>query len=98
MSFGKDSFVEFRKKVLEERKNRLLDSTNSNISTVAQIATTLEKSSMIAGINYLRFLLTIVLVGRGRSVAMLSDPNAKNRKLNEISNENAMEEDLKKKI
>ncbi len=48
MSVGKQKFVEFRKKALDERKKRLLDSTNSNVATVPHIAAVLQKSAMIA--------------------------------------------------
>jgi hypothetical protein len=56
MSLGKDTFVEFRKRVLDETKKRLLDSTNSNVSTISHISAVLEKSSMVAGkISYIVF-------------------------------------------
>jgi hypothetical protein len=50
MSLCKGEFVKFRQKVLEERKKRLLESTNSNVTTADHIASVLAKSQMIAGI------------------------------------------------
>ncbi len=50
MSLSKDKFSAFRKDILDKRKTRLLDSSNANVTTVAEIAAILEKSSMVAGI------------------------------------------------
>lgn len=49
MSLSSKEFIAFRAKVLDERKKRLLESTNSNITTASHIAEILKKSSMVAG-------------------------------------------------
>lgn len=49
MSLCSKEFIIFRAKTLEDRKKRLLESTNSNVATAAHIAEVLKKSSMIAG-------------------------------------------------
>ena len=49
MSLCSKEFNIFRSKVLEDRKKRLLDSSNSNIATANHIAEVLKKSQMISG-------------------------------------------------
>lgn len=53
MTLGKDDFVKFRAEVLEKRKKKLLESSNSNVSTASDIAAELEKSQMVAGNPFL---------------------------------------------
>ncbi len=52
MSLCKDKFLKFRQKVIEDRKKRLLESSNSNVTTADHIAAVLAKSQMIAGKNF----------------------------------------------
>lgn len=49
MSLCPDEFVKFRSKALEERKKRLLEATNSNVTTAEHIANVLRQSQMVAG-------------------------------------------------
>jgi hypothetical protein len=50
MTLGKQDFMAFRKEVLERRRTKLLQSSNSNVTTASDIAAALEKSQMVAGI------------------------------------------------
>ena len=49
MSLCGKEFAAFRAKPLEERKNKLMQSRNLNVTTASHIAEVLKKSSMIAG-------------------------------------------------
>jgi hypothetical protein len=49
MSLCHKEFAAFRAKALDERKKRLLETRNLNVSTAAHIAEVLKKSAMVAG-------------------------------------------------
>jgi len=77
-------FQQFRKKALVDRRERNLASTNSVIETIPEIAAALKTSQQFNG-KYIREHFTTILVGHGRTHALLSGQGTKKRKLNDIS-------------
>ena len=49
MSLRKDQFLLVRKQAMEERKDRVTSWSNSEVTTVSEIAEALKKTSMING-------------------------------------------------
>ena len=51
MSLKTQEFLAFRKKALIQRKERVMKSTNSEITTIKEIAEALKNTSMVNGIH-----------------------------------------------
>ena len=81
MTLRKDKFLVLRKNAMEERKERVTQCSNSEVTTISEIAEALKKTSMINGKPAVN-LIYIYIVGHGRSAALLAGPNPKKRKLN----------------
>ncbi len=49
MSLKKEQFLEFRKKAMQERKQRLLENANAMVPTVSHIVQALQSSQLVRG-------------------------------------------------
>ena len=82
MSLKADAFTAFRKVAMTKRKDRILLGQHSEVVTVKAIADALKNTTMVNGIQYM-IVITLYIVSRGRTPALMAGPNPKKRKLND---------------
>ena len=81
MSLATNAFKLFREKALVARKEKFILKNNLEVTTTKEIADALKRTSLVSGIIIL-YIINKLLVGRGRTVALLAGSGSKKRKLN----------------
>ena len=80
MSLSGKEFLVLRKKAMIQRRDNFNSKSHSDVPTLPEIAAKLKETLMVRGKN--KAFITIDIVGRGRTAALLSGYASKKRKLN----------------